>query len=666
MPGSGAVFAVAELVVLVAAAAAFAYSTWGKILLVRQGKPDWEARLEHPRAGVANVLTEVFGHARLLRYPYSGPMHLAIFYGFTVLGISVAAFFWEGLAGSPPPLTDGHAWYHVSMNLFYVLVATALAFAFHRRLVLRPKNLELSGDALLILSLIAGVIVTDVALEGVKMVRHDTAFPGAFVSMATVPLWTVMGLAAGPSADLAYAALWWLHAAILLGFLNYLPYSKHLHIMFAPFNVFMRSQAPKGALQPIPGIEERESWGAATLPELSWKMLFDGFTCTECGRCDDWCPANQTGKPLSPKKLHLDIKHLLVQEGLKPAGAEREPIISDKRTKTDEIWACTTCRSCETECPVGNEHIEKIVEYRRNLVLTQGSIARQPQLALENMEKRSNPWGLEASTRMDWAKDLGLPVFGQGAKAEWCWFVGCAGAFDSRNQAAARALAAILKAAGVSFAVLGTEEGCCGDSARRLGNEYLFKTLAEANIETFKKHGITKVFTACPHGFNTLKNEYPQFGYAFTEVLHHSQLIARLLAEGRLKLKDGPGGPVVYHDSCYLGRHNDVYDPPRRVLSALPGVSLAELPRSGDRSFCCGAGGGLMWAEEHGERVNHNRTKEALAALKTDAKGRVATACPFCLTMLSDGLNDVTGGKGPKAADIASLVAERLDGKTVA
>ncbi|MBI4676302.1 MAG: (Fe-S)-binding protein [Elusimicrobia bacterium] len=662
MPGSGIVFAVAEVVIFLAAVGLFAYNAWKKVLLIRQGKPEWEPRWDRVPERAAAVALEVFGHSRLLRDPFSGPMHLGIFWGFTVLFLSVINFFWEGLSGSALPFTDGRLWYHLSMNLFYAIVLVALAMAFFRRLVTRPKRLELTCEALLILGLIAGVIVTDVMLDGARIARHGAAAPGAFLGAPMASVWLAMK--AGPRClDLAYAASWWLHAAILLGFLNFLPFSKHLHIMFAPFNVFLRSLAPKGALQPIPGIEEREFWGAHVLPELSWKMLMDGLTCTECGRCEERCPANQTGKPLSPKKLHLDIKRLLVQEGLKVPGAEREPIVSDEWTKTDEVWACTTCRACETECPVGNEHIEKIVEYRRHLVLTQGSIARQPQIALENMEKHSNPWGLSSSTRMDWAKTLDLPVFGKGAKAEWCWFVGCAGAFDDRNQRVARDLAAVLKAAGVSFAVLGTEEGCCGDSARRLGNEYLFKAMAEANVEVFKKYGIRKVFTACPHGFNTLKNEYPQFGIDLEEVAHHSQLISRLLAEGRLKPVKDAARRAVYHDSCYLGRHNDLYAQPRTVLAAVPGLTLAEMPRSRDRSFCCGAGGGLMWAEEHGERVNHNRCKEALAACAEGAGAQdacVAAACPFCLTMLSDGINDLTQGKGPKAVDIASLVAASL------
>jgi len=670
MPGSGIGFAVLEILVFALASTLFFYSFYERIMLIRTGAPEVFKRWDNLPARIRLIIDEVGGHIKHFRDWYAGPMHFAIFYGFCFLFISICNFFWEGLGVTREswehiglgfivpyvrgetafPFVSGWAWYHVLMNIWFVLVLVAMGMAFYRRLIVRPERLELTKEALLILALITGVIVTDVFLESTKMAMGE-AMPGAFFSSLFVPAFKPL------NAKIAYAVMWWLHAVILLGFLNYLPISKHMHILLSIPNIFMQSLEPKGAVPPIPGLEEREAWGAHTIPELSWKALMDGLTCQECGRCQEQCPAYNTKKPLSPKKIHLDIKHLLVEEGFVEPGKEREPIISDKWTTPAEVWSCTTCRACMTECPVGNEHIPKIIEYRRYLTLMEGSIAPEAQLTLQNLEKNSNPWGVGFDQRGKWAEGLDVPVYAEGAQAEWCYYVGCAGSFDDRYKKVSTNFVKILKKAGVSFAVLGVEEGCCGDTARRLGNEYLFKIMAEQNIATFNNYKIKKFITTCPHGYNALKNEYRQFGFQPEAVMHHTELIAELIKQGKLRLNQPvAAGAVTYHDSCYLGRHNDIYDAPREIIKAIPGAELKEMGRHLSRSFCCGAGGGLMWLEEHGDRMNVNRAKEAIG---TGAK-TIAVACPFCLTMLEDGVKDEKMEESVKTMDITEIVAKAI------
>jgi len=677
MPGSGIGFAVLEVFVFALATALFCYSFWVKIKLMRTGQPDPVKRWDQIPRRFKFIFDEVVAHLKHFRDWYAGPMHFFIFYGFMFLFISICCFFWEGLGITPSlwdkipilsffsqfirgetsfPFTEGWAWYHILMNIWFVAVLAAMAMAFYRRLIIRPERMELTKEALLILTLITGVIITDVMLESSK-IAGGIILPGAFFSGLVAYLWQAVGVNTEHSGKIAYAVSWWLHAGILLGFLNYLPISKHMHILLSIPNIFMQSLEPKGSVPAIPGLEERESWGIHTIPEHSWKSLMDGLTCQECGRCQDKCPAWNTKKPLSPKKLHLDIKHLLVEEGFMEPGKERQPIISDKWTKPEEIWACTTCRACMTECPVGNEHIPKIMEYRRYLTLMEGALTPEAQTTLQNFEKNSNPWGIGFDQRGAWAEGLGIPTYAEGAQAEYCWFVGCAGAFDDRYKKVSLNLAGILKKAGVRFAILGVEEGCCGDSVRRLGNEYLFKVMAGQNIETFKRYGIKKIITACPHGFNTLKNEYRQFGYEFDEVWHHADFILKLVKEGKIKLSKPVDGKVItYHDSCYLGRHNDLYNAPREIIKAVPGTELKEMKRNYTRSFCCGAGGGMMWMEEHGERINVNRVKEAIGT----GASIIAVACPFCMTMLEDGLKDEGKEEAVKTMDLTEIVAKSI------
>jgi Fe-S oxidoreductase len=672
VPGSGIGFIVVEIVLSIFLVALFFWNTWYKIKLIRQGQPEVEKRWDKPVQRIIVFIVNVLGQKKKLRDWYAGPMHVAIFWGFMILLLSIVNFLWEGLGigfeerffevtrldffarfvhENGIPFTYGYTWYHVLMNVFILLVLIAMGMAFFRRLVLRPERLELTWEALLILVLITLMMLTDMMLEGAKIVGGAHA-PGAFMGQIAAAGWRAVGIT-GESSELAWTVTWLIHFAIFFGFLNYLPISKHMHIMLAPFNTLFKSQEPNGAIPPIPDLEERESWGAHTIPELTWKNLMDGLTCQECGRCQDKCPAYNTQKPLSPKKLFLDIKHTLEKEGLKPADAERVPLISDELQSLDEIWSCTTCHACVTECPVSNEHIPVFIAFRRYLTLMEGNLPAEAQLTLQNLEKNSNPWGVGFDQRMAWAEGLDVTTFADNPGVEYCYYVGCAGAFDDRYKKVAENMVKILRAANISFSILGVEEGCCGDTARRLGNEYLFKMMVEQNIGTMKNYKIKKIITTCPHGYNCLKNEYPQFGGEY-EVIHHTELILDLIKSGRIKLTNPvDGGLLTYHDSCYLGRHNYIYDEPREILKAIPGIKYKEMKRRYSRAFCCGAGGGRMWLEENiGERINVNRSKEAIEI----GAQQIAVACPFCMSMFDDGVKLLEKEDFP-ILDITELVA---------
>jgi len=691
IPGSGVGFAILEVVFGFVLVGTFLYSTWDRIQLLLQGKP--EVRWDRLPERINQFIRYVLGQSKLLQEAYGGPMHFFIFWGFMILGFTIANFLFEGLGirfekipflsflapyqhGTALPFTEGFLWYHAVMDTLILLVLITMGMAFYRRLVLRPERMELTGQALFILTLITLMMVTDVMLSGAKIVE-GSYLPGAYLSVLTADLWRAVGVQSESAARGAYVASWWLHWLVFWGFLNYLPLSKHMHIMTAPFNVFFHSLEPKGALQPIPNLsemmekfDEKTKFGANTIPDFTWKQLLDGPTCQECGRCQDMCPAYNTDKPLSPKKLIMDLKHVWLEEGHKPAGAERKSLISDEIFSLDFIWACTTCRGCEWACPVLNEHIQKIVDLRRFLTLMEGNLPAEGQVALQNIEKNSNPWGVGFDQRAKWTEGLEVPVFGELSEedrkqVEYCYFVGCAGSFDERNKKIAQNLVKIMKAGGVNFAILGAEEACCGDTARRLGNEYLYQILALQNMNTMFGYGIKKVVTACPHGFNTLKNEYPQFvaearkenpDFAWNvEVVHASELIYHLLGQGKLKPANKLELELAFHDSCYLGRHNDLYQIPRQTLQTV-GIKVKEMPRHAEKSFCCGAGGGRMWLEEHGEKINVNRSKEAIA---TGASG-VAVNCPFCLTMFEDGIKDQGQEEKMKVYDLTELVAQAL------
>ena len=644
---------------------------------------------DQPEARIASLATYAIAQVRMFREPGPGLLHAAIFWGFVVLTVGTANRVTFGLVQAilSWPL-DGWPWRLTLLgsNLLALGVLVALGWALLRRLLTRPARLTLSKDALTILLLIGGVVITELLAEAFRVALYgDPEAPWEVVA------WPLSRLLAGldeASLELPFAAFWWANLAIVCAFLVYLPRSKHLHIATAFFNSAFRKLRPRGELPAMDLEAEAARFGVKTIEDLGWKDLLDGFTCTECGRCQAACPAWATGKPLNPKTLIMGLREMAVQaeEGVpllpalsvirpsdaagKPAGAPSvdrlgRPIV-DTAIPYDAVWDCVTCGACVEACPVLIEHVDKIVGLRRNLVLEDSRFPAELAGAFTNLERHGNIWGQPSSTRLDWARGLPFEVrtaaqlVAEGgpdavAALDCLYWVGCAASFDERNRKVARAFVSCLDAAGVGFAVLGQEESCSGDPARRMGNEYVYQILAMANVETLERYRPQTIVTACPHCFNTIANEYPQFGGRY-EVVHHSAYLARLVEERRLRPDLERSGSLTFHDSCYLARYNDIVAEPRAVLGAIPGLELREMERTGRGGFCCGAGGGRMFMEEtRGTRINAERTRQAL---ETGAGG-VVTSCPFCIVMMRDGLDDATGG-AVGVQDVAEVLAASL------
>lgn len=627
----------------------------------------------HAWERIKSVLVNAFGHARVLRETYPGIMHFAIFWGFLVMVVGTIIVMLEADLGFK--LIYGNFYlYFMSLGLDMAGLAAiiGIVMAIIRRYVLRPGRLDNKPDDAWSLILILVILITGFVLEGLRIAA--TRQPWDVWSPVG---WLIAGWLgpAAPWQETLHRVLWWAHMALALGFIAYIPFSKLSHIFLSPLNQYYRSLEPKGALIKLDlENEEAESFGVAAVEQFTWKDLFDAEACTRCGRCRDNCPAHLSQKALCPKKLIQDIKGELeikapvllsatavgVEGQAAEAAASSEAVQSiasrvliGEAVSEEEIWTCTTCRSCMEQCPVFVEQVPKLVEMRRYLVLTESRFPAEAQTAFRNMENNGNPWGVGWANRADWATELGVKVAAEDSDMEILYWPGCAGAFDDRNRRVATAMVKLLQAAGVNFGILGTEEKCCGDSARRLGNEYLFQMLVEENVETMKGYNVKKIVTQCPHCYNTLKNEYPQFGGDF-EVVHHTQYLLELVSSGRLKVQKPLGKRITYHDSCYLGRYNDIYREPRQLLQAAGGTQVLEMERHHNRSFCCGAGGGRMWLEEReGQRINIMRTEQALA---TNPEV-VCTACPFCLTMLGDGLKDKGLEEQVAAMDIAEILA---------
>jgi Fe-S oxidoreductase len=632
--------------------------------LARLGRP--ERRLEDLPKRVEYEATVVLGQRKLLQRLGPGVMHASIFWGFLVLLTTIAEVFGEVVLGPDfaIPFIGRTGWLGLAQDAFALLVVGGVELAVFFRKVRQDERFKGSHleEADFILLMILGVILTLLGLNAAKIARGVAESPAAWTPVSR--LVSLIFEPMDPGAQAFFHQLFlWTHIIVILGFLAYIPYSKHLHIITSSINVFFSKTKPMGKLGKLDIDLESEGemrLGAATVEDLTWKQILDTYTCTECGRCQDVCPAWNTGKPLSPKLLIMNLRDHVFDHGreildAKATGQEYEKVPLNPEVVEDEVvWDCTTCGACMQECPVNIEHVDHIVDMRRNLVMGEARFPQEAGALLRNMESTQNPWGMPQSTRADWAKGLGVRVLEDGQAPEYLYWVGCAASFDDRAKAIARSMARVLQKAGVPFAILGPRESCNGDPARRMGHEYMFQQLAGENVNMLNAVRTRKIVTHCPHCFNTLRNEYPDFGGNY-EVIHHTQLLARLMSEGRLKPSQDVKALVTYHDPCYLGRHNGVYKEPRSVLDRIPGLRQVEMPRHAERGFCCGAGGARMWMEEPlGKRVNMERTDEA-AATGADVLG---VACPFCMVMLDDGV------KAKKAdmevLDVAQVVSRAV------
>jgi Fe-S oxidoreductase len=641
-----------------------------------------EVRTDHPTQRTKNFLLIGLAQTKILREPVGGMMHALVFWGFCVLGLGTLEIIVQGLY---TPFTWDlilprvlYVPYVVSQEIFAVFVLIPVAYLLYRRLIIKPKRFaEVSGaDAVFILSMIATLMIT-LLLLFVMDLRTGASPDGRIISGLLLPL------VQGVSPDTAHVVArvsWWIHAVLILYFLNHLPGSKHLHVLTSLINVwFSNTSGPGriGAMRPMDlEAENAEQFGAADVEHLSWKNLLDGYSCTECGRCTAVCPANTTGKLLSPRMIVVKTRARLTEKattldaiaaGGGTATEEQTAVLAknllDDWITEEELWACTSCRACVQECPVSIDQLDIINELRRDLVLMESRFPDELAPALTSLERNGSPWAFSASDRAQWAEGMDIPTMAElvekGEKADILFWVGCMGSFDDRAKKITVAFARILQAANVRFAILGQEETCHGDPARRMGNEYLYQMLAKGVIETLDGYNVKTIVTFCPHCFHQMGSEFPDIGGNY-EVIHHTDYIERLLEAGRVPLdtEHGQRLKVAYHDSCYLGRYNEIYDAPRNTLKrALPIMELVEPPRTKSRGLCCGAGGGRMWMEENvGKRVNVERSEELLAT----GADQIAVACPFCMTMITDG---VTGaGSTVPVLDISEVVASRLAG----
>ncbi len=690
--------------VLLAAAGFFAFNAQRLARYLQFGQGAESSRISEMPTRIKNLLWIGFAQSKILRDPLAGPLHAGVFWGFLVLTIGTIEILLQGVfngfsydAFLPAPV---FAVYTLSQELFALLVLSTVSALIWRRVVTKPKRLQGPGthqaEAVIILGVIAALMITLLLMFGFASARQRGMEPGLH------PIGGMLGHAfSGLSADAqftGFAVNWWLHALLILGFLNFLPYSKHLHVLTSLINTFFSNTSgpgTKGAMKPMDlEAEGVEIFGAKDIEQLSWKNLLDGYSCTECGRCTAACPANLTGKLLSPRKIVVDTRARLLEKapllvareeaaaaGPHAGGGDHDAhggtavaeapdaaieallgkSLLDHYITEEELWACTSCRACVQECPVSIDQLEIINEMRRNLVLTESRFPEELLPAFEGMEQKGNPWSFAPGDRAGWAEGLEIPTMAELAASndtpDILFWVGCMGSFDERAKKVTVAFARILKAADVKFAILGQEEACHGDPARRMGNEYLYQVLAKAAVETLNGYKVTTIVTHCPHCFHQIGSEFPQWGGTY-EVIHHSEYLERLLKEGRVPMDEADNERLVvaYHDSCYLGRYNDVYDAPRETLRrALPILDLVEPARTKDRGLCCGAGGGRMWMEEkEGKRINVERTEELLAT----GASTIAVACPFCMTMIADGVT--AKGASADVLDLAEIVAGRL------
>jgi len=654
------------------------YGLWRRVRLWRMGQP--AVRTDQIGRRIGGLLRYALGQRRILSQPYPGLMHGLIFFSFVAFFIATSLVGiqldtgWRILQG------DFYLGFELVVNAFSVLFLVGLGLAAYRRYVRRPDRLNIRRDDALILGTLTFIALTGLTLEVMRLRGQQPQWAQ----------WSWLGNALagllGPPPEkppAIYPYVWWAHQLATFGLIATLPYTKFLHIVSSPANIFFRRLDPPGVLPKIEDIEETEEpLGVGSAEQFTWKQLLDGDACTECGRCQDACPAYAANQPLSPKALVMDLRDRMGEYPgklwrwqepiverlpfLRPLalgrGEPREAELVGEVIGEETLWSCTTCRACEQECPVFIEQVSEIVAMRRHLALEEGRLPDALAQALRNTERQGNPWGQPRHQRAAWAEALGVPVMADVGEADVLYWVGCAGSYDPRNQKVSQAMVQILRAAGVDFAILGEEESCNAEWARRAGEEYLYQMQASENLQVLKQYRFNRIVTQCPHCYNTLKNEYPQFGAGASgdtwDVVHHSQFIQELVVAGRLQLDARwDGGWATFHDSCYLGRYNGVYDAPRQVLKALPGMTLAEMERSRERGFCCGGGGACMWMEhEASQRVNEVRMDE----IEKLTPALAAVACPFCLIMLQEAATGRGADSALPVVDIAEIIAAGL------
>lgn len=653
-----------------AAAMYFLYVNIKKIYaLIGLGKDD--NRFDNIPQRIGQMLGVAIFQSKILRFKSAGLVHVGIFWGFLVLMFSAGEAIIQGFYHDFSLAFLGPVYWAITLltDIFCVIIIVSIIISLIRRYVVRVPRLQGDAEELkdaLIVLLAIFTIVTSLLLE-ISAATHLHSEDWAFH-----PVGNFIGAMIPPSsASLIYEIGWWIHIVAILAFMNYLPFSKHLHVYTSIQNVYFSTIGPTNKLEKIDFEEEGvEKFGVVDIDDLSWKNIHDSYSCTHCGRCTSVCPAAETGKVLSPREIIVQIRERTSEYGpllLKKQNAKgeytlevNEQALQDKKfvgeyENIEAIWDCTTCGACMQECPINIEHVPAIVGMRRSLVMMEANFPQEVQPAFSNMETNATPWAFSQAERADWAEGTGIKTCAEDPDFEYLFWVGCAGSFDDRAKSVSLAFAKLLQEAGVNFRILGTEEACNGDPARRMGNEYLADMMIKMNMEVLKGYDVKKILTTCPHCFNTFKNEYPDFGGKF-EVIHHSQFLKKLIDQGKLKLKSG-SEKVAYHDSCYLGRYNEEFDAPRDSIKAVPGLKVLEAGRNRDEGFCCGAGGGRMFMEEtKGDRVNEVRTQELLET----NPDTIAANCPFCLTMLTDGVKAKDKVDDVKVKDIAEIILENL------
>jgi len=651
-------------ILAVVALAILVYSFYRRYKLWRVGKPDDRSKDMGKRLKVfiRTTIMDILIHRRFLREPYPGIMHFLILWGFIIMLLGSAVDAVTHHIGRDV-VGGAYLWFSLTLDIAGVMMLVGIIMAAYRRYIQKPERLNTILDDGVVISLLVLIILTGYAIEGLRLAATElTAHPDWAVWSPVG--WVFAKAFSGMSPGLLlfwHQFLWWFHSFTVIGAIVYtaLRFSKLQHIIISPLNVFFRTLGPVGVPAPI-DIESAETLGVGDSKEFTWKQLLDVDACTNCGRCQDACPAWLSRKPLSPRKLTQDIKGHWLQTAQKPLNASSGvPTLIGDAISEDEIWACTTCGACQEVCPVYVEHIIKIIDLRRNLVLAQNRMPESAQIMLRNMQARGHPWAGIQSLRLrgDWTSGLELKIMGQDSDVDILFWVGCTGALAERNVKTTLSLVKVLKAAGVNFGVLGEAENCCGDPARRAGYEFQFQIMAEQNIEVFKGYNIKEIITACPHCYNTFKNEYPYYGGDF-KVVHYTQVLSNLIQQGRLKLTNELSSVLTYHDPCYLGRYNSEYSAPREILEAIPGTELREMERSHNRSFCCGGGGGHTWIEElPGTRINEIRLDDAL---QTGAD-TVVTACPYCLQMMEEAIEHKEIKNSLKAKDLVELVEDVME-----